>query len=268
MNDEDDARPEVDRWVPAPIAYMVIGDELARRLACDPVEGRREAADLLLESLMLGTVRAKAKDRDFYLNKAIAGYRERFIARHEKTGVPFDKAAVEAGALERDLYFPEQRTFSGAGAVPAVFWEYTLPGPSPICWGIGDFYWDMIAVGGVARGVEFALCDLPCVEAVRAFMEPDAPAEPAAPAEQTGAPRQARGGRRPHPAWPSFCAELVAYLLETPGAVDEPYACSSIVKAVTDRLNSTQEERLVLDAKQAREAVRAVIQRLAGDAGA
>lgn len=263
---DDDGRPEVDRWVPAGVAYMVIGDELARRMACDPQEGRREAADLLLESLMLETVRATAKDRDFDLNKAIAAYRERFIAQHEKMGVPFDKAAVAAGALERDLHFPEQRTFSGPGTVPAVFWEYTLPAPSPICWAIGDFYWNMIAVPGVARGVEFALCDLPFAEEVRAFMEPDAPAAPAAPAEQAGGPRQRRGGRPASPAWPSFCAEMVAYMLENPRAEYSPGAVSRIADAVLDRLAGAGHAELA--PTQAREAVRAVIHRLAGDAGA
>lgn len=60
MDDEDDARPEFDRWAPAGVAYMVIGDELARQLACDPAEGRRHAADLLMARLRVGAITAKA----------------------------------------------------------------------------------------------------------------------------------------------------------------------------------------------------------------
>lgn len=309
MDDEDDGRPEVGRWVPAPIAYMVHGDELARRLGCDPAEGRRQAANMLLAWLDAGAIRSTAESCDFDLDQAVETARnwmaevawieavnagtagsaelaealsgDRYLATRaawmEKRRS--SAAAAKARALD-DGWLPERRQFQEEtrAALPAEFWTFCVyheswpandeDGPSPLEWATGNFQWPGTLFGGTATGVEFALCDLPFAEAVRAFMEADAPAAPGAPAEQAGGPRQRRGGRRPHPAWPSFCAELVAYLLEHPGAVDEPYACSSIVKAVTDRLNSTQEERLVLDGKQAREAVSAVLKRLAGEAGA
>ncbi len=248
---------DVDAWVPAGIVYMVLGDELARRMACGPQEGRREASELLLGSLMLGLIRAKARNCAFNLDDAIKAYRERFIAQQESAGVDYSREAIENGALERDLNFPDQREFSGPAVIPQVFWEYCLPAPPPISWATGDFYWECIPVAGVVSGVEFAICDLPCADEVRAFIATGVPVE------QTGSTRNRKGGRPPSPAWPSFCAELVAYAMERPAAVSEPR--DRVLSAVLERLAQAGHDEPPIT--EARKVVRAVQDRMQGDAG-
>ncbi len=243
---------EVEAWVPAGIAYMVCGDELSRRLAWDFQEGRKEAAEQIFAWLEIGRIRARCNACDFNLDEGFAADRQRFIKEHDEKGISFNREAVASGALEDHLDVPDQRVFSGPCVLPAVFWDFCRPGPYPVNWATGQFFWDRGA-GGVATGVEFALGELPCAEAVRAFMATSTPA--------ASLPKPSRkGGRPPSEAWPAFCAELAAYLLEHPEAANGPGAIARISRNVLDRLMESQD--IEMGDTQAKAAARAVVDRL------
>lgn len=252
---------EVGAWVPAGVAYMAIGDEFARRLGCDPQEGRKNAAVEMFAGLAIGAIRAKADDSAFDLNEALAAEVRAFIEDHDRRCIPFNRDAVTVEAFAADHgEFPDQRKFSGPTPIPSAFWDFCRPGPYPINWAKSEFYWDRVAALGIVTGVEFAVCDLPCAEAVRAFISASGSLPDAAISQ-----RGRKGGRPPSPAWPAFCAELVAYLAEHPDAGSDAGAVTRIADAVLDRLAEAGAAELAQT--QARDAVRATLTRLARPGG-
>lgn len=200
-------------WVPCGIAYMVIGDEFARRLACDPQEGRRIAATELIVLLEMGKIEAKAEKRDFdLLVEDEAEVRRSNMKCLNKYGVNLNEMLFDFIPDDKEDGFPEITKYEGSGLIPKEFWTYVdtgqilgpdSPNNDPVDWAIGTLKTNF----GYASGVSLNTDGLPCADAVRAFMGLRAPT-----ARQEALPPATRVGRLPGGGWPAFAEELAMHI--------------------------------------------------------
>lgn len=213
-----------DAWVSPGVAYQVIGDEFAKRLACSPLEGRDHAADELLFELQEGRIRARARDCRFDLNDGVELRRLRCMKEPLPTWEDFaPKWVSQCGN-------PGPRRYAGPAELPREFWEYCENHIWPQDWAVGNFTWNdhRYPLQGHARGVEFAVSGLPFEDVVRDVIE-----RPASPSEPGGGTLANRRAGRPAGAGPAkFTAALETYLRENPGAGEGKGAISRIANAV------------------------------------
>jgi len=99
---------DIEQWVPCGVAYMLLGDELARRLAYDPIAARNEATLELKDLLGLGRVTARALEGEVDFEREVGVRRHAFIADHEARGIAFNREFVASKGFEQDYDLPEK----------------------------------------------------------------------------------------------------------------------------------------------------------------
>ena len=241
---------DVAQWVPSGIAYMAIGDEFARRLACDPVAGRAVAANAICERLHNAQLRAKAKSY-----------------WHHFTLIPGSPLNWPQRAFLH-VYPDGVHEERGIGIMPEGFWP-TSNTFSPVHWVTGNFNLGMAGNAhfereGVAFNVEFELSGLPCAETVGSFVVP-----PAIPGSDQAAPtareiQRPLNSRPPAVWWPAFAEELAIYMHEFGAPTGQgAEGQSAVIEKIQTRL--TEARRPAPTRTQVQSVVTRVLRRMRGE---
>ena len=190
-------------WVPTGIAYMVVGDEYARRMAVNVQLGRSYALEQIITNILEEKLICKSESYTF-----------------DNSYTFDDESWPDPDYFDLTKHPDAVLRASGNGILPRDFWIFQDFAEEH--WVSGDLYGDYRK----ALGVSFAIEGLPCAETVRAYLAIEAAKLPIQPP---------RGGRPPASWWPDFAEELAVYI-HANGLPEEPGGVDRVIQAIQARM--------------------------------